>query len=60
MTRVEVVAERAVARQVTAVSARLREAVPDAQVTPVRDGVAIAGKRLRGDTRLRWVGGLLR
>ncbi|GEM_PF-1343351 len=50
--------DAAVRRAIARVADAVRGAVPEAQVTPREDGVAIEGSGLRA--RLRWIGGLLK
>ena len=53
-------AERAALRARERVAEALRGAVPGVRVEATRDGVAIEGRHLSQDARLRWIAGLIR
>lgn len=60
MSGVARIAERARERAAARVADAVRAAVPGVRVETTGEGVAIEGRGLRGDARLRWIAGLLR
>ncbi len=60
MSAIARIALRAQRWGIARVMERLSGQLADIQVTAERDGVSIAGRAVRSDPRLRWVGGLVR
>lgn len=62
--RVAAIAEAARRRAIDSAASRITDAVPEANVTVIDDGVVLAGRGLRrrllGDGRLRWISEILR
>lgn len=60
MSAVERIADRAEAQAADRVAGAVRATVPEARVAREGGRVTIEGHGLRRDSRLRWIGGLLR
>ena len=60
MTRIAKIAEGARRRVIARLAARLRDELPEAEVTERADGVRLRGRRILRNPRLVWIGSLLR
>lgn len=58
--QVERAGEAAAARIAAQLAQRIADVVPGVDASATRDSVTIAGRELRRDARLRWIGGMLK